>query len=56
MDDWILLEIESTDKIMRLDGILGLSPLHEATEDNNNFVNALYDAGKISEMIATFQL
>ena len=55
-DDWTFFEIEDTQKMLNFDGILGFSPINGSAEHDTSFVKALYDAGEIPEMVATFQL
>ena len=42
--------------MLDFDGVLGFSPINETDAHDTSFVKALYDAGEIPEMIATFQL
>ena len=56
VNDWTFFEIEKTQKFLEVDGILGFSPINKTSVHDTSFVKALYDAGEIPDMVATFQL
>lgn len=55
IDQWKFFEVSSSDKFLEQSGVIGFGPVNN-TAPQTSFIKALYDAGKIPEMIATFQL
>ena len=55
INNWNFFEVSSSDKMLEQSGVIGFGPVN-STASQTSFIKALYDAGQIPEMIATFQL